>query len=82
MDRDSAMLITEICGAILAVAGVLLVAARAFLAPRIRSLDDCLARIESRLANLNGSVGETAEWRHRPEIEHARTERSRIEERK
>ena len=74
MDRDSAMLITEICGAILAVAGVLLVAARAFLAPRIRALDDCLARIESRLATLNGSVGEAAAWRHRHEIDHARTE--------
>jgi hypothetical protein len=82
VDGDSVMLITEICAAILAVSGVLVLAARAFLAPRIRALDLTLARIESRLANLNGSVGETAEWRHRHELEHARTVRPRIEEQK
>jgi hypothetical protein len=82
LDNDSVMQITEICAAILAVAGVLILAARAFLAPRMRALDLTLARIESRLEKLNGSVGDTAEWRHRHEIEHARTDQSRIEEKK
>jgi len=80
VDGDSVMLITEICAAILAVSGVLVLAARAFLAPRIRALDLTLSRIESRLADLNGSVSDTADWRHRHEIWHARTDRARIEE--
>jgi len=73
---DSVRQITEICAAIFAVSGVLVMAARAFLAPRILALNLTLARIEARLAELNGSVGDTAEWRHRHELEHARTDQS------
>jgi len=75
MTTEALVLITEMCTAILAVAGVLAVAARVFLRPRIAEVDAALGRIEAHLVRLNGSVGETLVWQHQHEIEHARRER-------
>ena len=75
MSAEAAIMITQVCGAVLAVAGVLALAARVFLSPRIREVDLALARIEAHLAAINGSVGRTNEWQHQHEIDHARGDR-------
>ncbi len=72
MSSDAALMITQVCGAVLAVAGVLALAARVFLSPRIREVDLALARIESHLERLNGSVARVSEWQRQHELEHAR----------
>ena len=75
MSAEAAMLITQVCSAVLAVAGVLALAGRVFLTPRIREVDLALARIEAHLAAINGSVGRISEWQRQHELEHARGER-------
>ena len=75
MSAEAAIMITQVCGAVLAVAGVLALAGRVFLSPRIREVDLALARIEAHLAAINGSVGRMNEWQHQHEIDHARGER-------
>ena len=72
MSSEAAMLITQVCGAVLAVAAVLALAARVFLSPRIREVDLALARIEAHLAAINGSVVRVSEWQRQHELEHAR----------
>jgi len=72
MSSEAAMLITQVCGAVLAVAAVLALAARVFLSPRIREVDAALARIEAHLAAINGSVVRVSEWQRQHELEHAR----------
>ena len=72
MSSEAALMITQVCGAVLAVAGVLALAARVFLSPRIREVDLALARIEAHLERLNGSVARVSEWQRQHELEHAR----------
>jgi hypothetical protein len=76
MSSEAAMLITQVCSAVLAVAGVLALAARVFLSPRIREVDAALARIEAHLAAINGSVVRVSEWQRQHELDHARGERT------
>jgi hypothetical protein len=76
MTTDALVLITEVCTAILAVAAVLGVAARILIAPRIREVDNSLARIEAHLERINGSVGRMDDWQHQHELNHARGERT------
>ena len=72
MSAEAAIMITQVCGAVLAVAGVLALAGRVFLSPRIREVDLALARIEAHLAAINGSVVRTSEWQRQHELDHAR----------
>ena len=76
MSAEAAILITQVCGAVLAVAGVLALAGRVFLSPQIREVDLALARIEAHLAAINGSVGRMSEWQRQHELDHARGERT------
>ena len=76
MSAEAAIMITQVCGAILAVAGVLALAARVFLTPRIREVDAALARIEAHLERINGSIGKMGEWQRQHELDHARQERA------
>jgi len=69
-------MITQVCGAVLAVAGVLALAGRVFLSPRIREVDAALARIETHLEHINGSIGKMSEWQRQHELDHARQERA------
>ena len=75
MTTDALILITEVCSAVLAVAAVLALAARVFVAPRIREVDAALARIEAHLVRLNGSVGKMSDWERQHELDHARSDR-------
>lgn len=75
MSSEAAIMITQVCSAVLAVAAVLALAARVFVAPRIREVDLALARIEAHLAAINGSVGRMNDWQHQHEIDHARGDR-------
>ena len=75
MSAEAAIMITQVCSAVLAVAAVLALAARVFVAPRIREVDAALARIEAHLATLNGSVGKMSEWERQHELDHARSDR-------
>ena len=72
MSAEAAIMITQVCGAVLAVAAVLALAARVFLSPRIREVDLALARIEAHLAAINGSVVRVSEWERQHELDHAR----------
>ena len=72
MSAEAAIMITQVCGAVLAVAGVLALAGRVFLSPRIREVDLALARIEAHLAAINGSVVRISEWQRQHELDHAR----------
>ena len=72
MSAEAAIMITQVCGAVLAVAAVLALAARVFLTPRIREVDLALARIEAHLAAINGSVVRISEWQRQHELDHAR----------
>ena len=76
MSAEAAILITQVCSAVLAVAGVLALAGRVFLSPRIREVDLALARIEAHLAAINGSVVRISEWQRQHELDHARGERT------
>ena len=76
MSSEAAIMITQVCSAVLAVAGVLALAGRVFLSPRIREVDLALARIEAHLAAINGSVVRTSEWQRQHELDHARQERA------
>jgi len=75
MSSEAAMLITQVCSAVLGVAAVLALIAKVVLTPRIREVDLALARIEAHLAAINGSVGRISEWQRQHELEHARGER-------
>ena len=76
MSAEAAIMITQVCSAVLAVAGVLALAGRVFLSPRIREVDLALARIEAHLAAINGSVVRISEWQRQHELDHARGERT------
>ena len=76
MSSEAAIMITQVCSAVLAVAGVLALAGRVFLTPRIREVDLALARIEAHLAAINGSVVRISEWQRQHELDHARGERT------
>ena len=76
MSSEAAIMITQVCSAVLAVAGVLALAGRVFLSPRIREVDLALARIEAHLAAINGSVVRISEWQRQHELDHARGERT------
>ena len=76
MSSEAAIMITQVCGAVLAVAGVLALAGRVFLSPRIREVDAALARIETHLERINGSIGKMSEWQRQHELDHARQERA------
>ena len=76
MSAEAALMITQVCGAVLAVAGVLALAGRVVLSPRIREVDLALARIEAHLAASNGSVVRISEWQRQHELDHARGERT------
>ena len=76
MSSEAAIMITQVCSAVLAVAGVLALAARVFLSPRIREVDLALARIEAHLAAINGSVVRVSEWQSQHVLDHARGERT------
>jgi len=71
---DTAMVVTEITGAILGLAAVLTLGVKAFLAPRMQAFTDTLARIEKRLTDLNGSVADAVTWRHEHEVQHAKSQ--------
>lgn len=75
MSTDAIILITQVCSAVLGVAGVLGIAAKVLVAPRIREVDYALARIEAHLAAINGSVGRMNEWQRQHELDHARGDR-------
>jgi len=75
MSSEAAMLITQVCSAVLGVAAVLALIAKVVLTPRIREVDLALARIEAHLAAINGSVGRISAWQRQHELEHARGER-------
>lgn len=79
---DQSIIITEISGAILGIAGLLVLIYKAVITPRLRVFENTLARIEKRLADLNGSVSDAVAWRHSHEIEHARSDTNRPTERK
>jgi len=76
VSSEAALMITQVCSAVLAVAGVLALAARVFLTPRIREVDAALARIEAHLERINGSIGKMSEWQRQHELDHARQERA------
>ena len=76
MSSEAAIMITQVCSAVLAVAGVLALIAKVVLTPRIREVDLALARIEAHLEKLNGSVGRVSEWQRQHELDHARGERT------
>ena len=76
MSSEAAMMITQVCSAVLAVAGVLALIAKVVLTPRIREVDLALARIEAHLERINGNIGKMSEWQRQHELDHARGERT------
>ena len=75
MSSEAAMLITQVCSAVVGVSAVLGIATKVFVTPRIREVDAALARIEAHLAAINGSVGRMNDWQRQHELEHARSDR-------